>query len=164
VFGLRFLRSLAADHPSLGPAVLALTILYILVMAASWLASPLFDLLLRFDAFGRLCLTEDQVRGSNLLGATLAVALGFLVASLVAGGEGGELLLTAALGSLALCLPVSRVYQVRDPRKRRVHAGIAAALALCGLGALALPGPQPLLGMLFAGGIVAYSWLANAIK
>jgi Tfp pilus assembly protein PilF len=161
VFGTRFLRSLTAEHPALRPAAFALTALYVLFVAATWLAKPLFDLLLRFDAFGRRCLSEDQVRASNWLGAALALALAFLAASLATGSRP---LLFAALGCLGLCLPVTGLFQVRDPGRRRVHAGIAAGLALCGLGALALPGPQPLLGMIFAGGIVAYSWLANAYK
>ena len=161
VFGTRFLRSLAADRPALVPVAYGLTAVYVLFMAASWLARPLFDLLLRFDAFGRQCLSEDQVRASNWLGATLALALAFVAASLA---TGSRLLLFAALGCLGLCLPLTGLFQVRDPRKRRVHAVIAAGLALCGQGALALPGPQPLLGTIFAGGIVAYSWLANAYK
>lgn len=161
VFGIRALRSIGRSHPGFEPVAVAISAIYILFVAATWLARPLFDLLLRLDSFGRLCLSEEQVRGSNWLGATLAMAAGFLAAYFA---TGNDLMLSGALGGLALCLPVSGVYQVRDASRRRVHAGFAMALALCGLGALVLPGYRDDLGMIFMLGIFAYSWLANLYK
>lgn len=161
VIGVRFLRSAAKGNPTLEPVAAAISVLYLVFMAATWLAKPLFDLILRLDAFGRLCLSEDQIKGSNLLGATLLAALGLALAGwfLPSG-----LLLTAALGCLALCLPVSGIYQARIPARRRVHAAIAGGLALAGLGALLLPGYRGELGIVFTLGIIAYSWLANLYR
>lgn len=161
VFGLRLLRALARANPGLEPFVLAITVAYVVFMAATWLAKPLFDLVLRLDSFGRLCLSEDQVKGSNWLGATLALALAFLVAHLAA--PGGPWL-TAAAGALALCLPVSGIYQATPGSRRRAHAAYAVGLALVGLGALLLPDQAAKLGAIFALGIVAYTWLANLYK
>jgi tetratricopeptide (TPR) repeat protein len=161
VFGLRFLRSLGRENPGLEPIVLAISVAYIVFMAATWLAKPLFDLVLRMDAFGRHCLSEEQVKGTNWLGATLVLALAFLVAHFAA--PGGPWLMAAA-GALALCLPVSGIFQAAPGPRRRVHAGFALGLALVGLGALVLPDQAVKLGSIFSLGIVAYTWLANLYK
>jgi Tfp pilus assembly protein PilF len=161
VVGLRALRAVARDNPSFEPVATGISVLYILFMAATWLAKPLFDLLLRFDSFGRLCLSEDQVKGSSWLGATLMTAAGLGLAGWLMPNAS---LVTGALGCLALCLPVSGVYQVRNPKRRRVHAAYATALGAIGFAALALPGEQQALGMVFALGIIAYSWVANLYR
>lgn len=161
VVGLRALRAMAKENPSFEPIAMGISVLYILFMAATWLAKPIFDLLLRFDAFGRLCLSEDQVKGSNWLGATLLAAAGLSLAGwLLPNGS----LVMGALGCLALCLPVSGVYQVRNLQRRRVHAAYAAGLGAVGFAALVLPGEQAALGMIFGLGIIAYSWVANLYR
>jgi tetratricopeptide (TPR) repeat protein len=161
IFGLRFLRSMSEGNPGFEPIATGISAVYIVFLAATWLARPLFDLLLRIDSFGRLCLSEDQVKGSNWLGATLALAVGFLGVNLA---TQEPTYLAAAIGSLALCLPVSGIFQVRNPGRRRVHAAYAVGLALCGVGALILPDQGPKLGALFLGGIIAYTWFANLYK
>jgi hypothetical protein len=129
-------------------------------MAATWLARPLFDLVLRLDRFGRLCLSEDQIKGSNWLGLTLSASAVFLILRYA---TGAEVLLMAAAGCLALSVPVAGIYQTANPRRRRFRTVFAISLAALGLCALALPDPahRILAGGLFVGGIVVYTWVAN---
>lgn len=160
IFGVRIIRGIGEKNPGFAPVATAITVLYTIFVAATWLSRPLFNLLLRLDRFGRLCLSEDQIRGSNWLGATLGAAL---LAATAGFATGNPLLITASLGCLALCLPVAGVYEVQDPGKRKVHAAIAIGLAGVGLAALLVPGQEGL-GMVFVIGVVAYSWLFNLYK
>lgn len=158
--GTRLLRATAKAYPPFEPAAMMIGILYILFMAATWLARPLFDLVLRLDRFGRLCLSQDQIKGSNLLGLTLLASSAFLILRYATGLEA---LLMAAVGCLALSVPVAGIYQTANPKRRRFRAVFSIALSALGLCALALPDPayRTMAGGLFAGGIIVYTWVAN---
>jgi tetratricopeptide (TPR) repeat protein len=158
--GTRLLRSTANAYPAFEPAAMVIGILYVLFMVATWLARPLFDLVLRLDRFGRLCLSRDQIKGSNLLGMTLLASAAFLILRYA---TGVEVLLMAAAGCLALSVPVAGIYQTANPKRRRFRAVFAISLAAIGLCALGLPDPahRTLAGALFVGGVVIYTWVAN---
>ena len=158
--GTRLLRGTAKAYPAFEPAAMVIGILYVLFMVATWLARPLFDLVLRLDRFGRLCLSEDQIKGSNWLGLTLLASVAFLILRYATGLEA---LMMGAFGCLALSVPVAGIYQTANPKRRRFRAGFALALAALGLCALGLPDPaqRALAGGLFVGGIVVYTWVAN---
>ncbi|MEO7426735.1 MAG: tetratricopeptide repeat protein [Fibrobacteria bacterium] len=159
--GTRILRATANAYPAFQPVALILGGLYVVFMLATWLARPLFDLVLRLDPFGRLCLSSDQTKGSNLLGLSLLASLAFLILDLSGVGK-GELLL-ASLGSLALCLPISGIYQARPGKRRHFRAGYSIVLILIGICALTLPEGRhaSLAGSLFVFGMIIYTWVAN---
>jgi tetratricopeptide (TPR) repeat protein len=158
--GMRLLRATATAYPPFEPAAMVIGVLYVLFMAATWLARPLFDLVLRLDKFGRLCLSRDQIRGSNLLGLTLSASLAFLILRFATGYEA---LLSAAIGCLALSVPVAGIHLTAHPRRRRFRALYSIALAVLGLCALVLPdeSQRGIAGGLFVGGIIVYTWIAN---
>jgi tetratricopeptide (TPR) repeat protein len=158
--GTRLLRSTAKAYPAFEPAAMVIGAMYILFMAATWLARPLFDLVLRVDRFGRLCLSADQIKSSNLLGFTLLASAAFLA---VGFATGNDAYIGAAIGTLALCVPVAGIYATASPRRRRFRAAYSAALIVLGICALALPEPgaRALAGGLFVAGIIVYTWIAN---
>jgi Flp pilus assembly protein TadD len=158
--GTRLLRRTADAFPPFAPAAMVISILYLLFMVATWLSRPLFDLVLRLDRFGRLCLSRDQIKGSNLLGLTLLGSAGFLALRYATGNEA---LLGASVGCLALCVPVAGIYSTANPNRRRFRAFYSMALALLGICALVLPDPsqRTLAGGVFVGGIIVYTWIAN---
>lgn len=55
--------------------------LYIVFALMTWLSSPMFNLLLRFDRFGKHCLADDDRAGANWLAMTLGAALLCVIAS-----------------------------------------------------------------------------------
>ncbi|MDB5047404.1 MAG: hypothetical protein JWO30_475 [Fibrobacteres bacterium] len=160
LLGTRLLRATARAYPPFEPAAMVIGVMYVLFMAATWLARPLFDLVLRLDRFGRLCLSEDQIKGSNWLGLTLLASLAFL-AVLFATGNGD--FLAAAIGCLALSVPVAGIYQTANPKRRRFRAAYSIALALLGVCALVLPdvNHRVMAGGVFVGGVIVYTWIAN---
>ncbi|MDB5106387.1 MAG: Tetratricopeptide 1 repeat-containing protein [Fibrobacteres bacterium] len=160
LIGTRLLRATAHAYPPFEPAALVIGAMYVLFMAATWLARPLFDLVLRLDRFGRLCLSRDQIKGSDWLGLTLLVAAAFLALSFA---MGYGVLLGAAIGSLALCVPVAGIYQTPNPQRRRFRAAYSIGLAALGIAALVLPAEahRTMAGGLFVAGLIVYTWIAN---
>jgi tetratricopeptide (TPR) repeat protein len=158
--GTRLLRGTARAYPAFEPAAMVLGVFYVFFMAATWLARPLFDLVLRLDRFGRLCLSRDQLSGSDLLILTLLFAAAFLG---IRFATGNDLYLAAALGCLALCVPVAGIYRTANPARRRFRAVYAGTLVLAGVLALVLPEERQraVAGILFVGGIVVYTWIAD---
>lgn len=128
--GYRLLGSLARQQPELAPWIAPLLIAYIVFALLTWLAYPLFNLLLRLNRFGRLALSRDQVVGANWVGGTLLMATVPLVAGIVA-GEWMWLLVAAVCGLLVL--PLSAVHRMPTGWPRRAMAAYTAAMALLGL-------------------------------
>jgi len=132
--GYQVLRGLLRANPALGPVIWPLIIAYGVFAVSTWIADPLFTLLLRLDRFGRLVVSRDEVVASNWVGGSLALAL------VAVGGwllSGSSTLLLAALLFGALVLPLAGTFQLEPGRPRRLmikYTAVVAALGLIGLG------------------------------
>lgn len=93
----------------------------------TWTAQPMFDLLLRFDRFGRHVLSRQQRVTTNWFGATFALALGSGGLWLVTGGE-EALFAMIVLAALSIC--VATTFRSPDGRPRLMLGAATAALAL----------------------------------
>lgn len=123
--GQRLLSAIAdavpASAPFLVPAVFAIAGFVLL----SWLADPLFNLLLRFNRFGRLALTQRQIVASNWLAACLALVIALAGWALA---TGDEILGIAALVGLALSVCVCAAFRVRRGWPRWLVSGVTVGL------------------------------------
>lgn len=154
---MRVLRGLEKEHPALGPWIGPLTTLYFGFFLATWVAEPLFNLVLRLDRLGRNALSEDQVRCSNYVGVFVAAAL----VSLAMGWW-----LDAAVYRLAawyfglMLVPIAAAFGCDPGWPRKAMGGYAVTLGLAGFAALAALTPP---FVLFAGkGIAAFVFIAGA--
>ena len=84
-FGAKFLSGLARNNPEWAPWIMPFTMLYLVFVLLTWFAYPLFNLLLRFNKFGRYALSRDQRRASNWFGLCLAVFVVAVVANVAFG-------------------------------------------------------------------------------
>jgi hypothetical protein len=100
----------------------------------TWLAAPLFNLMLRLHPEGRHALTDEQKTAANWIGGTLAVALAGLVGWLAAGRAPALQTLTITAGLLSL--PLAARFNCAAGWPRVVMTAACAALALLGLGAV----------------------------
>ncbi|HXG10576.1 MAG TPA: tetratricopeptide repeat protein [Gemmataceae bacterium] len=162
--GYRALRSLARNNPELAPWVLPLLILYIVFAVLTWTASPLFNLLLRLNRFGRLALSREQIVASNWVGGT---ALAALITFSVWLATQKALLLTLALVFGMLVLPVAGTFHCQRGWPRQAMAAYTFLLAAAGLGAhvlafLQLPGFEILLPLFFLG-VLLSTFVANGL-
>ncbi len=73
----------------------------------TWIADPLFNLVLRLNRFGRLVLTREQIIASNLLGLGLLAAVGMTVAGIVIPWEEA---IICGIYLVLVCLPLSAVF------------------------------------------------------
>ena len=86
-FGVRLLRQLARSYPATAPVLYPLIFLYAAFVLLTWIADPLFNLLLRLDRFGRLALSREQIVASNWLAGILGLGLAALAAGLTLGSQ-----------------------------------------------------------------------------
>jgi len=85
--GYQFVRSVSANNPALAPYLRPLIWGYIAFAVSTWLAMPLFNLLLRLNRFGRMVLSRRETIAANLLGVSLAMPAGAAVVYLCTGSE-----------------------------------------------------------------------------
>jgi hypothetical protein len=168
----RSLGQIGRAVPVLAPFLNPLLYLYIAFVILSWLSYPLFNLLLRFDRFGRHALSSDQRMGANLLAATLGAALVCFVSGLALGHIN---LWIAAVVFGVLSLPVSAIYSCSPGWPRQTMFACSAALLVVGLffslpsewaaaiGGKALAEASDGAGPVFFYGILGSQFLANSL-
>jgi tetratricopeptide (TPR) repeat protein len=76
VFGQQILDQLSKMNPALQPFFVPIIALSFAFVLMTWISSPLFNLTLRFNRFGRLALTSDEKLASTLIGTSFFLALG----------------------------------------------------------------------------------------
>jgi tetratricopeptide (TPR) repeat protein len=125
--GHQVLVDLKRAHPDWGVVIGPLIVAYLVFVLLSWLASPLFNLVLRLDRLGKHALSDGERRTANRVGGLLAVGLLLLLYGIVAGQK------HAVNGAFLLGLvsiPVSVIEPMYGwPRQALVvYTGLLAAL------------------------------------
>lgn len=166
-FGRRLLAQLAESYPALTPFILPIEVALIGFVILTWVADPLFDLLLMFNRFGRLALSRRERVKAIVVGGAFLIAVGCLAPALA----GGNAAFTAMLYFGLLIFPLTLVFQRALGSLRLPITLGAVAVALLGLPAVidsAYPGVlQPLLTEdrikagfgLFAVGAMLSTWV-----
>jgi tetratricopeptide (TPR) repeat protein len=108
-FGQRLLSQIADANPALAPFVQPLIYLVFAFIMLTWMADPLFNLMLRLNKYGRHALRRDQIVASNWLGGCLVVTAIVLVVGLV---SPLEFLIYATVPCLVLSAAVAGVFRV----------------------------------------------------
>jgi tetratricopeptide (TPR) repeat protein len=132
-FGNQILAGMARSNPAVAPWVLPLRILYITFAVMTWLAYPLFNLMLRMSRFGRLALLPEQIVESNWVGTSLLFALLSFSAYLVSDNWLPWLYATLVFG--LMMLPLTGVFRCSVGWPRWTMIGLTAALFLLGTAA-----------------------------
>ena len=144
VLFVNFGRELTDGHPLLEKLFLPIRIAWFAFVFLTWVAVPLFNLLLFCNRFARRSLDDDQRRGAKL-------ALLYLVAGLSGAPVGwltGDIRFYWTLIFLAVLLPVSAVFECEPgpPRKKAVLlVTLLTGGALVGLATLGLAQTVPTL-------------------
>lgn len=169
--GFQILSGTARSQPQLRPIIWPLLIAYGLFAYLTWVASPLFNLLLRLSRFGRYVLSRQQRISSNWIGGTLLCALISMIVFAITFRI--EAVLAAAYFML-MVLPLTGLFRVPEGWPRGVMGLYTAGLALLGAGAIAVitlaargagPGADTASTMAttFLIGIFVEGWVANAL-
>ncbi len=133
--GYRTLSNAARDNPALEKWVWPILWAYIAFAISTWLSSTLFNLMLRFHPFGKHVLSASEKMTSNFVAGALGVAI-------VAGLTGWWLeqlwLITLAIVSAGLSLPLSLLLSCDKGWPRWAMSAILALVGLIGAGAVLL--------------------------
>jgi tetratricopeptide (TPR) repeat protein len=158
--GARLLRKVAQSQPSLAPFLIPVIFLYAAFVLLTWVADPLFNLLLRLDRFGRLALSREQVQASNWFGAALGLSLLALAAGL---GTGSKTLLLVAVGAGALVLPIAGIFRCGPGWPRRVMTGYTGLLALLLALTLWAEASEAFLAIALIGAVLS-TWIGSGLS
>jgi tetratricopeptide (TPR) repeat protein len=159
----RIIRAAMKANPELAPFLWPLYGLYLAFVLMTWIARPLFDLMLRLDPVGRVALSKKQIRASNWVGGAILVAITGLAVALLTGAPSFYML---AAGAGMMTMPIAGAFSAETPRARKVLPVYAAALGALALAAFALSFVDFEAAMIFGGlfflGFFVYTWVANA--
>ena len=170
--GSRAIKVVADANPAAGRFLWPVLIVYIAFVLMTWVARPLFNLMLRLSRYGRYALSHDQTMGANCVGLTLLTAIGFGVAGFLTGSIPCYI---AAGASGLLTLPMSAIYFCAPGWPRLVMAGYVAVLGLVGAALVTasylktheidnvLVGSIQSLVTIFLIGSFLNGWVANAL-
>jgi len=163
----RVLREFSKANPQWAPYIWVVLGLYFAFVAMTWIADPLFNLLLRTNPMGRVLLTRQQVVAANWFGGSLLLALMSLAAWLA---YPVDTLLMLAIVSGLMVIPISSSLGIDPGRSRTILLGYTSVIGASGaflVGAsffvktgLAVAVP---FGLFFFG-VATFSWVANAVK
>ena len=164
-FGYQIVGNLARSNPQLAPFLTPLIIAYVIFVYLTWTGRTLFNLLLRLDRFGRLVLSSQQIRVSNMVGMMLLVALLCVAVGWIL--EISPAFVIAYMLAL-LVIPVTNTWERGAGRNRNILFVYTAALALVAvlaIGSAVINAPIfSALNQLFFLGIFAFSWIANIFR
>ena len=172
----RVLVGVARENPSAAPYVWPVIGAYIAFAVMTWLAYPLFNLLLRLSRFGRMVLSRRQTWAANTVGLLLLGCVSSAAAWLLLDDPRFGIL-AIVLGILAL--PTAGAFSTPEGWPTLVMGLAAAGLAVLGLAGVGLwflvpdftrETRHPLLGLggvllqLFTFGVLASTFLSNYLR
>ncbi len=159
-FGNRFLRNLGRQNPALEPYLLPVFIAYGVFALWTWLARPVFNLLLRLHPLGKHALSQEEKTETNWIGGLLAGSLVCGAASF-ASATSGDLFFVLAMMLAGLTMPTFLFFQASPGWPRRILLGAVAILALATAGSVVVE----LLDDAAAAGAIAqvyvWTWIAT---
>jgi hypothetical protein len=129
VVGYLAIEVIAYQEPELRLYILPIQALCILFAVLTWIADPLFNLVLRLDRMGRSALSAEQVRASTLVGVCLLAAT---TAFLVWFFTDSPAVLEAAGLCAALTVPVTGIFDCPRGWRRRFLIAYTLALLVAG--------------------------------
>lgn len=133
VVGPQLLARVARDAPQLKPLVAPIKVAVFAFIILTWIASPLFNFLLRFNRFGRLALSREQTTESSWIGGCALLAATSAVVHFANGTSDVRAYLFMVIFGLLL-FPLTITFRSEAGRPRFI-----AALATVGLFCLNVP-------------------------
>jgi tetratricopeptide (TPR) repeat protein len=134
----RVSRSISKSAPALAPWLVPLQIAYVLFCAMTWLADPVFNLLLLLDREGRYALAPRARRGAIAVGLLLLFGAANLVLAYATDLWAGLAEINALL-ALLYCVPLHAAFSVEPGWPTRVATLATVALLAMLLTMFALP-------------------------
>jgi tetratricopeptide (TPR) repeat protein len=162
-FGVKLLRMIAATNEVLALILTPIIYLYFAFAISTWIITPLANLFLRLNVYGRYALTEEDIQSSNYVGISLALGLAGGLLFLV---TNDFLYLMLLIFGITMMIPLASMFNPAKERSKKILVGYTVLMALLGFGAMTqhlLYNEVGILAPIYVFGIVAYQWIANAM-
>ncbi len=161
-FGSRFLSSVARSNPALEPWLTPIVMLLALVAFSTWVITPISNLFLRLNPYGKHLLDREETLSSNFVGVSLGIFLIGLAAYFATGQE-PWLALTAY--GFAMMVPFSAMFTKSKYNLLTIYAGGMAVIgALAVFTSFATGELFNGFSSLFLIGFIAFQWMVNFVK
>jgi tetratricopeptide (TPR) repeat protein len=161
--GIQIINKIADSDPQLATILKPIVYVYIAFALSTWIVTPLTNLFLRLNVYGRFALSKDQIQASNFVGVAFFAAVAALIGYLI---NGSDVLLSTVIVGASLMIPFSSMFGHERPSTRKIFIGLAFFLAFLGIlhiVEVAMLGTAGLLSI-YAIGVLAYGFAANMVK
>lgn len=159
---VRILGYLAKTYATLQPFLDPIIIVFAIFAFSTWVITPLSNLYLRLNKYGRYLLGKKEIKSSNFVGISFLLFL-IGIAGLLITGIGP--FVSIAVFGIAMMVPLSTMFA--SEKKKNIIIGYTIGLALLGLGFIATTFIN---GQLFNGfstlffiAFIAFQWIVNGI-
>jgi tetratricopeptide (TPR) repeat protein len=156
----RLLRSVAKSNPEMASFLEPVLVVLAVIALSTWVITPISNLFLRLNKYGRFLLDREEKISSNFVGGSIVAALvGFALYFVNA----DERFLVMGILGIAMMVPFSVMFR---PAKTKhlflVYAGIMALAAIASVAISFRTGePFNTITIIFLVGFVALQWIAN---
>lgn len=160
------LREIAKSHPQWAPYIWVVLGIYFAFCLMTWIADPLFNLLLRLHPVGRFALSGQQTKAANWFGGSLLLAV--LSLTLWWAMDAEPFLMLGIVAAL-MVIPISSSLAVDPGRARKIllaYTGVLGASGAWMVGGsfFALTGTAVAIPMaVFFLGVATFMWVANIV-
>ena len=142
--GTNIIGRLAATNSNFAPILEPIRMALFAFIIMTWIADPLFNLMLRLNPYGRLALNENQRRGSTLIGILVFISL--VSAALFLMPHAVSFYGATALLFAILCIPASTIFRCSPGRNRIIMASYTTVLFLLAVTLLVMVGAEDFYG------------------
>lgn len=159
----RVLNVLAKSYENLQPVLVPLMILIALFAFSTWVITPISNLFLRLNPYGKYLLDKEEKLSSNFVGVSLLVCIIGIIFYMVLTNP--NWLLVAVFG-FAMMVPLGSMFSgSRNKNKLVIYAAVMFLLGVLAIiQAFNTSDPLNIFAILFLVGFVAFQWIANFIR
>ncbi len=160
--GFRVLRSVSDSSPSLAPILQPILILLAVMAFSTWITTPISNLFLSLNAFGKHLLSKKEKLSSNLVGVSVLTALAGLVSYLIHGDNTSLAVLFLGVG---LMVPFSVIFaSSKNKYFLPAYSIIMALVGLRGVLETLWTGElHTLYSTVFIFCFIGFQWIANFV-
>lgn len=159
----RFLNSLAENNEALRPYLTPVIIAFAVFAFSTWVITPVSNLFLRLNTFGKYLLDKNEIRSSNLVGISFLVFAAGLIAYFITGDIRWA---PVAFLGFTMMIPLSVLFSVS--KSKNTITIYTAALLVTGIAAIVTTFKTGELyngfSTIFVIGFIAFQWLANYLR
>jgi hypothetical protein len=157
---VRVLRGVAKANESLQPFLVPLIIVLALVAFSTWVITPVSNLFLRFNKYGRLLLDKQEKNSANFVAACFGV---FIAGLALYVSFSDVLFLAVAAFGFMMMVPCGTMFSPTQYKNvLPIYAAGMASVGLCAVARTFATGElfNPL-SLVFIIGFAAFQWVAN---